>query len=87
MGISILGGIVWRRANRWGAVSSLVVAMAVNFSLYYSRGQRLDNWDADVFCIALIAGIATMVIVSLITPPEPKMKMDSFFDRLQVQLI
>jgi len=83
MGISILGGLVWRRANRWGAVSSLVVAMIVNFSLYYSRGQRLDNWDADVFCVALISGIATLVIVSLLTPPEPQMKMESFFNRLQ----
>ncbi len=84
MGISILGGIVWRRANRWGAVSSLLVAMAVNFSLYHSRGQRLDNWDADVFCMALIAGVVTMVVVSLLTPPEPKEKMDSFFNRLQI---
>jgi Na+/proline symporter len=84
MGVSILGGILWKRANRWGAVSSLVVAMIVNFTLYYNRGQRLDNWDADVFCIALISGIVTMVVVSLLTPPEPKAKMDSFFNRLQV---
>lgn len=84
MGVSILGGILWKRANRWGAISSLIVAMIVNFTLYYNRGQRLDNWDADVFCIALISGITALVVVSLLTPPEPKAKMDSFFNRLQV---
>jgi len=83
MGVSILGGILWRRANRWGAVSSLIVAMIVNFSLYYLKGDRLDNWDATVFCVALLSGVATLVAVSLLTPPEPKSKMDSFFNRLQ----
>ena len=32
VGISLLGGIVWRRANRWGALASLVTALARNFS-------------------------------------------------------
>ena len=31
VGISVLGGIFWRRANRWGAMSSIVVAMAHQF--------------------------------------------------------
>ena len=27
MGISLVAGIVWRRANRWGAASSVIVAL------------------------------------------------------------
>ena len=83
MGISILGGIVWRRANRWGALSSLVVAMAVNFGLYSLRGERLDHWDPNVFFIALVAGSAALVIVSILTGPEASDRIRFFFDRLQ----
>ena len=83
MGVSILGGIIWSRANRWGAIASLFAALATNFSLYYIRDQRLDHWDADVFFMALLVGSITLVVVSLLTPPEPKEKTESFFGRLQ----
>ncbi len=83
MGISVIGGIVWGRANRWGAVASLVAALTTNFLLYYSRGERLDHWDADVFFLAFLAGVAALVIFSLLTPPEPRLKTDSFYGRLQ----
>lgn len=83
MGISILGGIVWRRANRWGAISSLVVAFVVNFALYWWQGKRFDAWDPNVFLAALLAGIAALVIVSLLTSPESPGEMESFFTRLQ----
>ena len=83
MGVSILGGILWSRANRWGALASLIVALVTNFSLYHLRNQRLDHWDADVFFVALLAGVITLVVVSLITSPEPKEKTESFFGRLE----
>ena len=83
VGISVLGGIVWRGANRWGALASLVAAFATNFLLYYITGQRLDHWDANVFLAALAAGIAALVAVSLLTSPEPAQALRSFFDRLR----
>ena len=49
VGISVLGGIVWPRANRWGALASLLSALSTNFLLYYLAGQRLDQWDPNVF--------------------------------------
>jgi Na+/proline symporter len=82
VGISVLGGIVWRRANRWGALASILAALATNFLLYYVTGQRLDHWDANVFLAALLAGIAALVVVSLLTAPEPAEDMKSFFGRL-----
>ncbi len=83
VGISVLGGIIWRRANRWGALASLLSALATNFLLYSLTGQRLDHWDANVFLAALLVGIAALVVVSLLTGPEPAVKIESFFGRLR----
>lgn len=83
MGVSLLGGLVWRRANRWGALASIVVAFAANFIAYSLRGERLDHWDPVVFGIALAAGIVTLIVVSLLTPPEPEPASASFFGRLE----
>ncbi len=83
VGISILGGIVWRRANRWGAIASVTSALATNFLLYFYTGQRLDHWDPNVFLAALLVGIVALVGVSLVTAPEPAANLDSFFSRLR----
>jgi len=83
VGISVLGGIVWPRANRWGALASLLSALATNFLLYYLAGQRLDRWDPNVFLAALCAGIGALVVVSLLTDPEPAERTESFFNRLE----
>jgi Na+/proline symporter len=83
VGISVLAGIVWPRANRWGAMASLVAALIVNFALYYLTNQRLDHWDANVFLAALLAGLAALVAVSLLTPPEPAAQIEAFFARLR----
>jgi Na+/proline symporter len=83
VGISVLGGLMWRRANRWGALASVVSAMATNFFLYWWTGQRLDRWDANVFLAALLVGVAAFVAASLATPPEPAAHVDAFFVRLE----
>lgn len=83
MGIGLLGGIVWRRANRWGALASLVAAFATNFLVYYLRGERFDHWNPSVFCAAFAAGVTALIVVSLVTKPEPDGSTDSFFARLE----
>jgi Na+/proline symporter len=82
VGVSLLGGVVWKRANRWGAGASLVAAMSTNFIVYRLRQERLDAWDPNVFLAALAAGVLAFVAVSLLTKPEPKAQLDSFFGRL-----
>ncbi len=83
VGISLVGGIVWRRANRWGALASLLAALTTNFVLYSITGQRLDHWDANVFLAALVVGIVVLVVVSLMTAPEPAATISAVFDRLE----
>jgi Na+/proline symporter len=83
VGISVLGGVVWPRANRWGAIASLLGALTTNFVLYWLAGERLDTWNANVFLAALLVGIGALVAASLLTRPEPVESIDSFFGRLQ----
>jgi Na+/proline symporter len=83
VGISIVTGLVWRRANRWGAVSSVIAALLTNFSLYHSRNERLDYWDPNIFLAALAAGLVSLVVVSLLTSPEPGTRLAWFFTQLE----
>jgi Na+/proline symporter len=83
MGISIFGGIFWRRANRWGALASLLVPIVVNFALLASAGQRLDHWDPNSFMLSLLAGIAAFALVSLATSPEAAATVDPFLARFE----
>ena len=83
VGIGVLGGIVWRRANRWGALASLLASLATNFVLYYVTGQRLDHWDANVFLASLAIGTIALVVASLLTTAEPQSGLDDLFGRLQ----
>ena len=82
IGISIVVGLVWRRANRWGAAVSVVIALAVNFSLYSLMNRRLDYWDPNVFLASLAAGFFSIVLVSRFTRPEPERSIGDFFARL-----
>lgn len=81
MGISIFGGILWKRANRWGAVASLIVPIGVNGWMLSASGQRLDHWDPNTFAVSLVAGVVTLIVVSLLTAPEDAAKVDPFFAR------
>lgn len=82
VGVSILLGIFWHRANRWGAASSILVALIVNFAGYHFTNRRLDSWEPNIFLAALLSGIATAVIVSLLTSPEPSGSTDVFYRNL-----
>jgi len=83
VGVCVLGGIFWHRANRWGALASIAAALVANFALYGLRGERLDHWDPNVFLVALLAGVSALVVVSRLTPPEPEAPLGSFYRRLQ----
>ncbi len=83
VGIGLFGGILWRRATRWGALAAMVTAMGTNFGVYAAMGKRFDHWEPNVFLAALTAGVTAFILVSLVTPPEPDPQIRSFFRRLE----
>lgn len=77
-GISILGGLIWRRANRYGAAASFFTALLVNFGAHAALASRLDKFDPAVFGYSLAGGVIALVGVSLLTPPEGENARDLF---------
>ena len=44
--------------------------------------ERLDHWDPWVFLASLAVGIIALVVVSLLTAPEPEARREAFFEKL-----
>jgi len=86
MGIMFLGGIIWKRANRYGAAAAVVVS----FSVYYivniiTAGDLMlvYKWAPGPFGIAMLSGFFMFWLVSILTKPEEKEKTDAFFDNMR----
>lgn len=82
MGVSMIGAMCWKRANRWGAFASLVASAGVFFVLTYYQFGELLRWDAWNCLIALIAGFAALFAGSLLTAPESRELTDPFYENL-----
>jgi Na+/proline symporter len=82
-GVSLFAGIVWRRANRWGALASVLSAMIANFAAHLYQGERLDHWSPGVFLFSLGIGVAALIVVSLLTPAEDERTTRQFFWNLE----
>lgn len=81
-GISFYAGIMWRRANRYGVWASVFVAFLVNLFIgpYLPFGLHLSvPWQIAIF---LPAGFAALIVVSLLTEPEPQEKLIPFYSLL-----
>ena len=86
MGIMVFGGILWKRANRYGAIVGVSAAFIVYYILNYQASGKLEivyDWLPDLFAWAMLAGFLLFFIVSLITKPEDSERIDEFFDNLQ----
>lgn len=80
-GVGLLGGLIWRRANRYGAAAAFTLALATHFGLHIFGGARLDKFDPLVFFWSLSAGVFALIVVSLVTSPEGE-HADELFTRL-----
>ena len=75
-GIAFWSALMFRRANRWGMGASLVVTLGLIIGL----GPAGLDWALPTkIAIYLPAGFATLVIVSLLTPPEPEKATREFY--------
>lgn len=85
-GIMILGGFLWRRANRWGAWAAILVSISVYFGInYHDTGvfQLVYKWLPTPFGWSMLAGFGVFFLVSLMTPAESQERTEAFFDKLR----
>ncbi|MGA2255631.1 MAG: sodium:solute symporter family protein [Thermoguttaceae bacterium] len=85
-GVIVVGGILWRRANRFGAAAAVISAFAIYYGLNYrSAGhwQLVYVWQAGIFGWAMAAGFTSLIIVSLLTKPEASERIEQFFDNMR----
>lgn len=86
MGIMFLGGILWKRANRVGALAATVVAFAAYYVLMFQETHVLRlvySWKPEPFAWAMLLGCGVLVIGSLLTRPEDPQRIAAFFDKLR----
>ena len=86
LGIAVMGGFLWRRANRAWAFAAVFVALADYYALnYLATGdwQLVYKWTAGPYGGATWRGIAAFVLVSLLTKPEDKDRVGKVFDNMQ----
>ncbi len=85
MGIMVFGGNLWKRANRYGAISSIIVSFSVYYYLNYlniGEWQIVYKWEPDTFGWAMLVGFITFFVISLLTKPEDQKRIEKYFDNL-----
>ncbi len=86
MGIMIFGGILWKRANRFGAFTGVVTAFVVYYYLNYLAAGSFEivyEWTPGSFAWAMLAGFGSFILVSLFTRKEDYERTEKFFDKMQ----
>lgn len=84
MGIMFVGGFLWKRANRHGALASIVASFVVYYGLNWLATGALKlvyTWEPAPFGWALLAGCLALILVSRATPPEAADRVEEFFGR------
>ncbi len=75
LGVAFWLGVMWKRANRYGAWSSAIVMALVSIT----TGNILD-WSLPAqIAMYLPLGIIVMIVVSWLTRPEPEEKLRRFY--------
>jgi Na+/proline symporter len=85
MGIMIFGGVVWKRANRYGAIAAVLSSYTLYYVLNYlheGTWEIVYKWRPEPFGWAMLIGFASLIVVSLLTKREPQDKIDAFFDNM-----
>lgn len=85
MGIIVLGGILWKRANRYGAFAAVLAAFGSYYWINYQQtGQLLlvYRWLPVPFGWAMLIGFTVFILVSLMTRPEQRDRIANFFDNM-----
>lgn len=94
MGVAFWAGLFWRRATTPAAWASTLLAYAVLFvcwqpsfadwaavhAPYLMHPSKPEIYLPMRMLACLVTGVATMILVSLVTRPEPADKLDRFYE-------
>lgn len=81
---SLLAAFLWKRATKQGAVASVTTGAAVTllWTFYLSRQDFFASWNPflqEVTYPAVTLSVATLIVVSLLTPKPPDSAWQPFF--------
>jgi Na+/proline symporter len=79
MGITFYFAILWRRSNRYGVFAAYFAAIAAVLIAQFWLDWHGDTGLPKIITLYLSMGIGAGILVSLLTPPEPKHKLDQFY--------
>lgn len=80
IGIPLVFGCLWKRANKYGAVASVICTLIAYVYIDNIYGTTLFGLGFDSAMWAFLLGAVVMVVVSLATPPTKQEVIDVFFD-------
>jgi Na+/proline symporter len=86
MGIIFLGGVIWKRATRYGAGAAVLVSFIVYYiyNIILNGDLRLVyNWEPGPFGMSMLTGFFAFWLISVLTRPEDPVKMEQFFDNMR----
>jgi len=86
MGIIFLGGIIWKRANRFGAGAAVITALTTYYIANYvstSEIMLVYKWEPAPFGISMVSGFFIFWLVSKLTRPEDPVDIEAFFDNMR----
>lgn len=86
IGIIFLGGMLWKRANRYGAAAAVITSVGTYYvANYLDTGivTLIYNWKPAPFGLAMLVGFGSFWLVSLMTKREDPERIDAFFDRMR----
>jgi Na+/proline symporter len=86
LGIMVMGGILWKRANRQGALAATVASLAAYYAVnWHETGdlQLVYPWLPGPYAIATLVGVVVFIAVSLLTRPEEPGRIERFFDDMR----
>jgi SSS family solute:Na+ symporter len=86
MGIIFLGGIIWKRANRYGAAAAVLVSLSVYYAANFVATGELVlvyKWMPAPFGMAMLSGFLVFWLVSILTRPEDRERIEGFFDNMR----
>jgi Na+/proline symporter len=84
-GIMIIGGLLWKRANRYGALAASLGSLVAYYVFNYLTTGELklvNKWLPAPFAWSMLSGTIAFIVVSLLTPPEDKERVEQFFDNM-----